>query len=313
MPQKTFQKLKQKAENLEKNVKGRLENVQNAIRSETFVKTKDKLAFFLGVMNTVITPFLVESHPEYFALFYTFKAILLIGARAVIYKKMNWHYFLFDFCYFANFLMLSFLWVLPDYPTLFLICFCISNGPLSWAVPLWRNSMVFHSVDKITSIFIHLSPPILSYVLRWKSDLYPQYSICENPECDVPYINFIWIPLIPYVIWQMMYYVKVDILSSHKERMTSAKWLLNSQKGLIYNVSTKPFGKEKATFGFMFVQLIFTIVTFLPMKLLWHYRGLHFAFVGIIGMISIWNGANYYFDGFRLFSLTASIRSKIYH
>lgn len=28
--------------------------------------------------------------------------------------------------------------------------------------------MVFHSLDKITSVFIHLSPSLLMYGLRWK-------------------------------------------------------------------------------------------------------------------------------------------------
>jgi hypothetical protein len=28
--------------------------------------------------------------------------------------------------------------------------------------------MVFHSVDKITSLFIHLNPALLMFCLRWK-------------------------------------------------------------------------------------------------------------------------------------------------
>jgi hypothetical protein len=31
----------------------------------------------------------------------------------------------------------------------------------------WRNSLVFHSLDKTTSLFIHLTPNILLYALRW--------------------------------------------------------------------------------------------------------------------------------------------------
>ncbi len=41
------------------------------------------------------------------------------------------------------------------------------TGPLAWAVLAWRNSLVFHSLDKITSLFIHLTPGILLHSLRW--------------------------------------------------------------------------------------------------------------------------------------------------
>lgn len=35
-----------------------------------------------------------------------------------------------------------------------------SNGPLLWAIITWRNSLVFHDLDKITSVMIHAFPPI---------------------------------------------------------------------------------------------------------------------------------------------------------
>lgn len=31
----------------------------------------------------------------------------------------------------------------------------------------WRNSFVFHSLDKVTSVFIHSFPALLTYVHRW--------------------------------------------------------------------------------------------------------------------------------------------------
>src|SRR4051794_7827254 len=34
------------------------------------------------------------------------------------------------------------------------------TGPLAWAIVTWRNSMVFHSLDKITSMFIHITPTL---------------------------------------------------------------------------------------------------------------------------------------------------------
>lgn len=34
-------------------------------------------------------------------------------------------------------------------------------------MPVWRNSLVFHDVEKITSLYIHIFPGLLLYTLRW--------------------------------------------------------------------------------------------------------------------------------------------------
>lgn len=41
------------------------------------------------------------------------------------------------------------IFLLPRDCRLLKIIFMYSMGPLSWAVPLWRNSLVFHDVDKV--------------------------------------------------------------------------------------------------------------------------------------------------------------------
>ncbi len=46
-------------------------------------------------------------------------------------------------------------------------------GPLLWAIPLYHNSLVFHSLDKfylnyrITSINLHFFSPLMLFVIRW--------------------------------------------------------------------------------------------------------------------------------------------------
>ena len=49
-------------------------------------------------------------------------------------------------------------------------------------------SMVFHSMDKVTSLFIHLSPAMVTYQLRWfkRPDA---YEICVNDECTWPFLS----------------------------------------------------------------------------------------------------------------------------
>ena len=46
--------------------------------------------------------------------------------------------------YYANGLLLLYLWVLPHNAQLFQVVFCVINGPLMVAVPIFRNSLVSH-------------------------------------------------------------------------------------------------------------------------------------------------------------------------
>jgi hypothetical protein len=48
-----------------------------------------------------------------------------------------------------------------------MVVFVFANGPLLVAIVAWRNSMVFHSLDKTTSLFIHVFPALLTYCTRW--------------------------------------------------------------------------------------------------------------------------------------------------
>jgi len=42
-------------------------------------------------------------------------------------------------------LLILYLWVWPDVPELFQTVFCVVNGPLMWAVVVFRNSMVSYN------------------------------------------------------------------------------------------------------------------------------------------------------------------------
>ena len=90
----------------------------------------------------------------------------LLPRRVYQYKKRLWHYFLFDLCYYITILNFIYIWILPQSSTLFVACYCLSHGSAASAVITWRNSLVFHDSDKVTSLFIHLYPPFTFTVIR---------------------------------------------------------------------------------------------------------------------------------------------------
>lgn len=94
------------------------------------------------------------------------RTVPLLAYRYVTYSMKKHHYFMLDFCYSVNVLCFAHLFLAPSSTTVFALAFMSSCGPLAWAVIAWRNSLVFHDIDKTTSLFIHIMPPLLMYAQR---------------------------------------------------------------------------------------------------------------------------------------------------
>lgn len=93
----------------------------------------------------------------------------LLPLRFYQYKQRAWHYFLFDLCYYVTILNFVYIWFFPGSAALFVACYCLSHGSLASAVITWRNSLVFHDQDKVTSLFIHIYAPLSFTVIRYVS------------------------------------------------------------------------------------------------------------------------------------------------
>ena len=55
-----------------------------------------------------------------------------------------------------------------DASPLFEGCFVRAIGPLLWAIPVWKNSLVCHDLTKLTSISIHYLPAMVVCCIRWR-------------------------------------------------------------------------------------------------------------------------------------------------
>jgi hypothetical protein len=295
-------RINRQKQKLKKILEERAQAIRKDMKKAPFIKLRDKISFVLGVVNVALTAFLVGALPHWMPLFYTLKAIVLLTIRWAVFRSKRWHYFLFDFCYFANILVLLYLHLFPTSDTLFIICFAFSTGPLAWAILTWRNSLVFHSLDKTTSLFIHLTPGILMWTLRWFAN--DPYSLATYHTCrdqDISFAQLTFLPLVPYLLWQVMYYVKVQVLSARKvierDYQTSFRWFREKDKGTI-GKALQAKSEQYQLFTYIGYQFLYTIITMLPTYLYFHYFWAHTAFLCFMMLISAWNGANFYFDVF---------------
>lgn len=237
--------------------------IETQSKSE-YVKLFDKLAFTLGVLNIGACQYFLLNLPGWFYIWYSVVLPLMMIARYFYFKMMNWEYFMLDFCYFTN------LCILVD--ILFLrwnwlsnVCFIYSFGPLLMAIVVWRNSLVFHDLDKLVSIYIHMLPSMVSYVGRFHGHNYCSLSlpylssfignigysqnmfdkcVVSTPLVSTSPITYIDLLLatVGYLLWQAAYFIKTEVvdkskLDSRPEKITSLRWLSKDLKNpLVYQI-----------------------------------------------------------------------------
>ena len=185
--------------------------------------------------------------------------------------------------------------------------FSICNGPILVAVVMWRNSLVFHNMDKMTSMFIHIFPGIVTFCKRWNDHMAIKeipYFEDMNGSVYTNMLEFWCNPFAYYALWQVIYLIKTEWWSKQKlaynpELMTSLRWMTKKKTSKSYRILSL-FGEEHQLSAFVLLQAICTISTFLIMPLLWHSMWLHGIYLFIIFVIALTNGATYYFHVFSV-------------
>ncbi|KAL1687931.1 hypothetical protein GGG16DRAFT_127571 [Schizophyllum commune] len=288
--------------NFKLKIQQRMTRLSASWHSTKVVRTREKVSFFVGVMTVLFSALMFGMAPQYVPLAYTIGSAYLIPLRWYKYKQRAWHYFLFDLCYYVTILNFIFLWLAPWSPALFVACYCLSHGSLGSAVITWRNSLVFHDQDKVTSLFIHIYGPFTFTVIR---HFYPGAEERYPALKELPHLHPIKAILLSggiYLIWQVLYWKLVLIDRREKiesgQRTTSFSYFLNDRRSAIGRALAN-VPQAYRELAFMGGQLLYTIITILPA--IWplydspRWSG---AFLIMIFAVSVWNGGGYYIEVF---------------
>ena len=184
-------------------------------------------------------------------------------------------------------------------------------GPLMFAIMVWKNSLVFHSLDKLTSFFLHAFPPITVHLLRW--GLIP--SPYHYPDTSISWADVFSLPIGLYLSWQLGYWFITEILlrkqlAEDKDLITSIRWLSMDKKNGFRNLCVKMLqslgvaeaGEEldpdslKTKVVFAISQFIYTLITILPTSFLYSSYRLSCVYLVLIFGWGTWNGASYYIE-----------------
>jgi hypothetical protein len=300
-----------------------------------YVKLFDKIAFTLGVLNIGACQYFLLNLPGWFHVWYEVVLPLMMIARYFYFKMMNWEYFMLDFCYFTNVCILVNLLFLRNWNWLSNICFIYSFGPLLMAIVVWRNSVVFHDLDKLVSIYIHMLPSMVSYVGRFHGHnscplslfsflSFTQPSVVNECTVSTPLVHTspitvsdLFLATLGYLLWQVAYFIKTEIVDKSKldnrpEKITSLRWLSKDLKNpLVYQIvlfarrlgvyarNEEPDPSTvKTKLVFMSSQFLYTTSTFLLSFLVKNSATTSLFLIGIIYTIAVYYGASFYIEVF---------------
>ncbi|XP_072025846.1 uncharacterized protein [Amphiura filiformis] len=263
----------------------------------------EKLVFVTSLTCLMVVGYGIVGFPCILPYFYTGAAPFLVGLRIWLYWGVKWQLFLVDFCYFANLLLYIYLWACPGTEEVFCVVFAVANGPLLFAIITYRNTLAFHSLDRMTSVFIHILPALTTFAIRWyPSTSMPWYtsfaSIDLGADDRLPWEWIVAVPFGFYVLHTIMYFTVVYICVKPDEQYWDTYRYMTGSSGGIISKVLNVFGPKYKPVVFVTLSWLYTLMTMLIGVLWFKYFYAHCVFLSIIGLVLIWNGASFYLDVF---------------
>jgi hypothetical protein len=279
------------------------------------IRLRDKISFMFGVLGCFVVEAWAILMPSHFSYCFALFIIPLLIMRVYLYASAGWQYFLIDFCYFANVSCLGQIALYPTSAAVFRINFLLVTGPLAMAVPTWRNSLVFHSLDRVTSSYIHVLPPLFAFCVRW----FPPDGLALDD--DLPLAETMRGAVGFYLCWQAFYLAytewvfppaaKLDtsirVLASGKPDMappacysgiTNLSYRAVDAVGVMRQGERFDAEQWKTKLIFVSVQFAYTLATLGLACALWGSRSLHLGYMLSIIACNVWNGGSYYIEVF---------------
>jgi hypothetical protein len=209
--------------------------------------------------------------------------------------------------------------------------FAFANGALALSIPMFNNKLVFHDIDNTTSLFIHFSPALFFFSLRWGGgrgtslieDTWPNlFQVCEGggacmEKCDAflwSVKNMMWytdycggniidFSLYPALAWLVFWGLPYSILvfgimpKVHSGFLDDTQTLYKDTidgEGLMSKV-VKKFPECLWPFAYMFTHFIYTMLLSFASCLLWNSFLLNTVFLLALLLICIRNGSTFLF------------------
>lgn len=146
---------------------------------------------------------------------------------------------------------------------------------------------------------VHLTP-VGKLKERFPAIYAIKFSEPGSPEHYSLLAMIVW-ATVPYLVWQTIYHCFITVRRAEQiaaGRPTSFTWLRKSYANAWIGKVVLSLPESLQSFAFMFIQYSYALVTMLPCPLWFWYRWASSAFLIVVFVWSIYNGATYYLDVF---------------
>lgn len=266
----------------------------------------------MGILIFGVTEAVQLIAREHFWIWHLMVVPPLVAYKYVYYHRIGFHYFLLDYCYLVNTLILGIIFLFPNSCDAFGICFLATFGPMGLSIKIYRNSIVFHDVDRISSFFIHLFPMIMMYNMRFP----PENATIAFQHCTLDlrdYGNY----MLFWLFWVILYFYVLEVRHGEKivnnpSLLTNIRYIARAKtnptnvicmklcralnimgKDDVFDPETK---KTKIIFTLAHGAFIFTSTVFAPIC---HWsQVMCVVFISAMCLSALFQGASFYIDYF---------------
>lgn len=253
----------------------------------------NRIFFTIGVLGIIGNSYLLGYDLFLSELLYLIELIILLIHRFIVFKKRKNHYYMLEYCYYANFLTaifigfdiiydLSIKWFISLYGLVF--------GPLLYGIFITKDKLYFHSISHLTSVFIHILPVIICSDIRWNkySNKSPTFSYIYN--INIKYT----IPI--YTLWIIMYYIILFMIKRNKlydkEYKTAFGDLLRKPNSFIHRFNIQ--NNRGMELIYILFHYIYFLITMTISSIIFNSWIINRIIPIILLIFSIWNSSKKY-------------------
>ena len=284
-----------------------LNNFMQRQENPAFLVKLDEFSFSFGVLSSFLT-FALLFYPNInvLATWVTFINIVLVLLRFVEYKSKQWHYFFFDYCYFVCAGSWVYIIGWPKSPTLFYMICMNSFSPLLNYFIIFKPKLIFQSREALTSFFMHYTPGLLFWVLRYFNTAENGGRYLSTTQIEVGlkgWSSQLWVFFLGmgfYTAWVIFYYLFIFQIRKKKIKTCNYPTLFSYTvddfkrfNGLILH-----FGERWAPLSYMTLHLVQGLLGNLMSLLLINFQWVSICALAFYIVFPIWNSSVYYFEHF---------------
>lgn len=250
----------------------------------------------ISMTQLMMSLFLLGLDVRLYGYFYVFKCATFFSYRLVEYRKSKLHYFMWELCYWVA-MTLGVFFVLMDNkfitdPTWFRMIYSIAHGPLVLAALSLGDKVVVHDVQYMIGAFMHISPAMFTWALRWKAESYGyDYPIDRSTDFN-PGQHFMY-GMSGYMMWCVPYLIIVfGLLNSRINQRgyeTLYQYMFRNTTSGIFKEDT--YLRRVYYVGYHILSAAVTTT----LSAVWYSNFyLDTALVVVVGIHAIWKASTYY-------------------